>query len=101
MKQLKSYININKNRSRITDNDDYPDERKPRFHKDGTPYLWWRAYKLLINEGPMSKAEILKRFGLKETSYNQTFARLSKQNIIVPNKHTKKLEPKKYSEWKL
>jgi hypothetical protein len=80
---------------------DYPDDKKPRFNKQGEPYLWWRVYELIMNDGPMSKQEVLKKLGLKETSYSSAFAEYSKMNIIVPNKKTKKLEAIPPSEWKL
>jgi len=83
--------------------DEFPDDLKPRFRKgdETQPYLWWRAYKYLLQNGPASKAEILRSFGLKETSYATEFAKLSAQNIIVPNTKTKKLEPQRCTEWKL
>ena len=81
--------------------DQFPDNKKPRFSKDGKPYLWWRSYELLCKEGPMSKKEILRKFGLKEGSYSTEFAKISKMNIIIPNTKTKKLQPMPPSEWKL
>ena len=78
----------------------FPDDKKPRIVA-GRELLWWRCYKLLCSEGPMTKAEILTKLGLKPTSYTSMFTLLSKQNIIVPNKKTRKLEPRDPSEWKL
>lgn len=103
MQQIKKYIDIHRSKSIISLNDNFPDDLKPRFRggDETKPYLWWRAYEYLVTNGPASKAEILRAFGLKETSYATEFAKLSAQNIIVPNTKTKKLEPKKYTEWKL
>lgn len=103
MQQIKKYIDIRRGKSVISLNDNFPDDSKPRFRGgDKTkPYLWWRVYEYLVTNGPTSKADILRAFGLKETSYSTEFAKLSAQNIIVPNPKTKKLEPKKFTEWKL
>lgn len=79
----------------------FPDDKKPRTTKDGKPYLWWRSYELLCKEGPMSKKEILRKFGLQETSYSTEFAKISAMNIIIPNTKTRKLQPMPPSEWKL
>jgi len=103
MQQIKKYIDIRRGKLVISLDDNFPDDLKPRFRNgdETRPYLWWRAYEYLVTNGPASKAEILRAFGLKETSYATEFAKLSAQNVIVPNPKTRKLEPKKYTEWKL
>lgn len=80
---------------------EFPDDKKPRFDKNGKAFLWWKFWVILKKYGPMPKKEILRNLGLKETSYATMFAELSTKNIIVPNKKTKKLEPIDPSEWKL
>jgi hypothetical protein len=78
----------------------YPDDRKPRISK-GKMTLWWKCYKLLCMHGPMTKAEILEKLGLKTTSYSTEFSLLAHQHIIVPNKSTRKLEPQQIEYWKV
>ena len=80
---------------------EFPDDIKPRFNKQGKPFMWWKVYELIMNNGPMSKAEALKSLGLVETSYSTAFAEYAKMNIIVPNKKTKKLEIVHPDKWKL
>ena len=80
---------------------EFPDDKKPRFDKKGKAFLWWKSWVILKKYGPMPRKEILKKLGLKETSYPTMFATLTNMNIIVPNKNTKKLEPIDPSEWKL
>jgi len=67
--------------------------------KNGEKYLWAQWWEYLLNEGPMSKVDLLSHFGLQVTSYSTEFAKLSKRNIIVPNKKTRKLEAKPIEEW--
>ena len=108
MKQINEYLNNKIEPNAYGDackwinwiNDKFPDDLKPRFRggDETKPYLWWRVYEYLITNGPASKPEILRAFGLKETSYSSEFAKLSAQNIIVPNTKTKKLEPRRYTE---
>lgn len=50
-----------------------------------------------MDNGPVSKHDLLMHFGLKPTSYSTEFAKLSKKNIIVPSKG--KLETKDPDEW--
>lgn len=79
---------------------EYPDDKKPRI-RGGKINLWWKWYKLLCIHGPMSKAEILEKLGLKTTSYPKMFAELADQNIIVPNRKIRKLEPQPVDKWKV
>ena len=79
----------------------FPDDKKPRWDKKGKVHLWWKLWSILKTDGPMSKKDLLKKLRLKETSYSTMFTELSKMNIIVPNKSTKKLEPMDPSKWKV
>lgn len=79
---------------------EYPDDKKPRI-RGGKINLWWKWYKMLCVYGPMSKAEILEKLGLKTTSYPKMFAELADQCIIVPNRKIRKLEPQPVEKWKV
>lgn len=78
------------------------DERDAKYtmtKKNGDKYLWAQWWEYLLAEGPMSKYDLLTHFKLQPTSYSTEFAKLSKRNIIVPNKKTKKLEARPLEEW--
>jgi len=102
MKTLKELLfeklKIN-SKSQVIDIDKYKPEDfcYPIGTKDGREYLWFKWWKYLIENGPTSKKELLSAFNLVVTSYSAMFAKLSKQNIIVPVKG--KLEAKDPDQW--
>ena len=69
----------------------------PITTNSGKEYLWFKWWKYLIDNGPMSKKQLLSDFNLAITSYSTMFAKLSKRNIIVPIKG--KLEAKEPDQW--
>lgn len=77
--------------------DEYGDFCYPITTNSGKEYLWFKWWKYLIDNGPMSKPDLLNHFGLKPTSYSTEFSKLSKRNIITPVKG--KLEAKEPDEW--
>ena len=77
--------------------DDYGDFCYPITTATGKEYLWFKWWKYLIDNGPTSKKDLLRKFNLIETSYSTQFAKLSKRNIIVPKGG--KLEAKEPNEW--
>jgi len=80
-------------------NVDDTDAKYKMTKKNGEKYLWAQWWEYLITNGPMSKYDLLTDFKLATTSYSTEFAKLSKRNIIVPNKKTRKLEAKPIEEW--
>ena len=56
----------------------------PTETKEGKEYMWFKWWKYLVDNGPMSKRDLLRKFNLVTTSYSTMFAKLSKRNIIVP-----------------
>jgi len=103
MRNINDYIDeglsINKNTKFKKMTVDDTDAKYKMTKKNGEKYLWAQWWQYLMNEGPMSKVDLLSHFGLQVTSYSTEFAKLSKRNIIVPNKKTKKLEAHDISEW--
>lgn len=102
MKTLKELLfeklKINSN-SKVYNNDYNPENFcYPIMTKNGKEYLWFRWWKYLIDNGPMSKKQLLADFNLEVTSYSTEFAKLSRRNIIVPVKG--KLEAKDPEQWK-
>jgi len=104
MKQLSNYIiekfkiNSNTVNNNFKDSDDYDDFIYPVKAKNGKEFQWFIWWKYLLNNGPMSKYDLLTHFNLQPTSYSTIFAQLSKKNIIVPLQG--KLEAKTPDEWK-
>lgn len=104
MRTISEYIDeglsINKNTKfrKMGDYDD-TDAKYKMTKKNGEKYLWAQWWEYLMDKGPMSKVDLLSDFNLAVTSYSTEFAKLSKRNIIVPNKKTRKLEARDISEW--
>ena len=72
-----------------------------RTHHGETPLLWYRIYKILYEEGPTSKQDVLKKLGLQPTSYSTSFAKWSRDGVIVPSKKQRgKLEAVDPKDWK-
>ena len=85
--------------SDVSDNyndDDFPCRVRKRSGQEFQWFTWW---KYLMDNGPTSKRDLLSHFNLVTTSYPTLFAKLSKQNVIVPSHGN--LEAKKPDEWKL
>ena len=103
MRNINDYIDeglsINRNLKFKKMTCDDSDAKYKMTKKNGDMYLWAQWWEYLMNEGPTSKHDLLSHFGLQVTSYSTEFAKLSKRNIIVPNKKTKKLEAKPIEEW--
>lgn len=103
MRNINDYIDeglsINRNTKFKKMTVDDSDVKYKMTKKNGEKYLWAQWWEYLLHEGPMSKVDLLSHFGLQVTSYSTEFAKLSKRNIIVPNKKTKKLEARDISEW--
>ena len=101
MKNLKELLveklKINSQSKVDSDNYNPKDFCYPIETKGGKEYLWFKWWKYLIDNGPMSKKDLLREFNLEVTSYSTMFAKLSKRNIIIPIKG--KLEAKKPDEW--
>lgn len=99
MKNLKELLveKLKINSQSKVNNSDYDNFCYPTHNSNGKEKLWFRWWKYLIDNGPMSKSDLLNQFGLTPTSYGTEFAKLSKRNIIVPIKG--KLEAKEPDEW--
>jgi len=99
MKNLKELLveKLKINSQSKVHNNEYNNFCYPTTTAAGKEYLWFQWWKYLIDNGPMSKPDLLNHFGLKPTSYSTQFAKLSKRNIIVPKGG--KLEAKEPDEW--
>ena len=51
--------------------------------------LWFKIWSKLSADGPMTKKEVLKALGKKETSYSGMFAEMTARGIIAPDKSKK------------
>ena len=100
MKNIKELLveKLKINSQSKVNNNDYGDFCYPTTTAAGKEYLWFKWWKYLIDNGPISKKDLLRKFNLMETSYGTQFAKLSKRNIIVPIKG--KLEAKEPDEWR-
>ena len=105
MKKITEYIleklHVSQFKKDEHDLDAFMDKDFPRATstKEGKEYLWFKWWKYLCINGPTSKRDLLIEFKLQPTSYATMFAKLSKENIITPEKG--KLVAKKVSEWKV
>lgn len=99
MKNLKELLveKLKINSQSKVHNNEYNDFCYPITTNSGKEYLWFKWWKYLIDNGPISKKDLLRKFNLMETSYSTQFAKLSKRNIIVPKGG--KLEAKEPNEW--
>lgn len=52
----------------------------------GEKFQWFQWWEYVLDNGPISKSDLLIKFGKEPTSYGTVFADLSKKNIIVPQK---------------
>ena len=91
-------INANSKVNQGADKFNEDDFIYPVRTKSGKEFKWFSWWKHLMDNGPMTKHDLLVDFDLQPTSYGTEFAKLSKRNIIVPSHG--KLEAKKPSEWK-
>lgn len=57
-----------------------------KYDKNNQMLLWFKIWSKLSNDGPMTKKEVLKALGLKETSYSDMFAEMAARGIIVSDK---------------
>ena len=48
--------------------------------------LWFKVYSELKQNGPMTKKEVLRALGKKETSYSDMFAEMTARGIIAVDK---------------
>ena len=60
-----------------------------KFDKNNEMLLWFKIWSKLSSDGPMTKKEILKALGKKETSYSGMFAEMAARGIIVSDKSKK------------
>ena len=51
--------------------------------KNGEILLWFKIYTELLVNGPQTKKEVLRKLGLKETSYSTMFAEMAARGIII------------------
>lgn len=74
------------------------DPNKKTHKINGDEFMFYIVWKILDQEGPMKKTEVLRKIGLKETSYATSFAMWNQSNIIISIKGGKlKAVPK--NEW--
>lgn len=64
----------------------FPDDKKRRVMNNGKELLWWKFWRYLAINGPMTKEDLLTAFNLKVTSYTTLFVQLNKENIILHRK---------------
>ena len=57
-----------------------------KFDKNNVMLLWFKVWSKLSSDGPMTKKEVLKALGKKETSYSGMFAEMTARGIIAPDK---------------
>ena len=57
-----------------------------KFDKNNEMLLWFKIWSKLSSDGPMTKKEVLRALGKKETSYSGMFAEMTARGIIAPDK---------------
>ena len=57
-----------------------------KFDKNNVMLLWFKVWSKLSSDGPMTKKEVLKALGKKETSYSGMFTEMTARGIIAPDK---------------
>lgn len=73
-----------------------------KFNKNNEMLLWFKVWSKLSTDGPMTKKEVLKALGKKETSYSDMFAEMAARGIIVSDKSKKgALKAAPEDEWDL
>ena len=81
--EVKDMFSGNKKRDNIILPKGLYDSTSRKTHKsNGDELMWYTVWKILDKNGPMSKAEVLTKMGLKPTSYATSFASWSSHNII-------------------
>jgi len=60
-----------------------------KFDKNNEMLLWFKIWSKLSADGPMTKKEVLRALGKKETSYSGMFAEMTARGIIAPDKSNK------------
>ena len=53
--------------------------------KNNEMLLWFKIWSKLNTDGPMTKKEVLRSLGKKETSYSTMFAEMTARGIIAPD----------------
>jgi len=93
---IKMFSNI-KNRQNIKLPNCLYDPNKNTHKSNGEELLWFKIWKTLDKNGPMTKAEVLTSLGLQPRSYPTSFAKWSSCNMIVGDKGKLKALPS--NEW--
>lgn len=57
-----------------------------KYDKNNVMLLWFKIWSKLSSDGPMTKKEVLRALGKKETSYSGMFAEMTARGIIAPDK---------------
>ena len=94
---IKDMFSAIKNRQNIKLPDCLYDPKKNTHKSNGEELMWFKVWKILDENGPMTKAEVLTSMGLKPTSYATSFALWSSCNMIVGDKGKLKALPS--NEW--
>lgn len=90
MKNLKDVLKLNEARY------------QNKFDKNNEMLLWFKIWSKLSTDGPMTKKEVLRSLGKKETSYSDMFAEMAARGIIVSDKSKKgALKAAPEDEWDL